>query len=103
MATPKMDTWEEQLASLSKAEATTKEAEEEENKDPSPSKAVTMGLDFAAQLKAHFVACLVPESQSYGWFSSLSALQGAAPPSTPQEGEKVKESTPLGGIRTGEN
>ena len=102
MSTPMMGTWEEQLASLAKAAAEAKEAEakeEEENKDPSPSMAASMGLDIAAQLKAHFVASL--PTQNY-WLNSLSALQGAAPPNTPQEGEKVRERTPLGGIRTGE-
>ena len=104
MATPMMGTWEEQLASLAKAAAKTKEAEakeeEEENKDPSPSMSASMGLDIAAQLKSHFLASL--PSQSYGWLNGLSALQGAAPPNTPQEGDKVRERTPLGGIRTGE-
>ena len=108
MSTPMMGTWEEQLASLAKAAAKTREAEEkeeeEENKDPSPSMAASMGLDIAqqlGQLQAHFKASLMP-TQSYGFLHSLNALQGAAPPNTPQEENKVRERTPLGGIRTGE-
>jgi len=105
MSTPMMGTWEEQLASLAKAAAKTKEVEreeEEENRDPSPSMSQTMGLDIAAQLKSHFLASL--PTQSYAWLNGLSGLQGAGggvPPNTPQE-DKIKERTPLGGIRTGE-
>ena len=84
-----------------------------------------MGMDIAAQLKSHFLAslpsqvvrkkyfvsarkyCLILQKylQSYAWLNGLSGLGagagqgGGAPPNTPQEGDKIRERTGLGGIK----
>ena len=106
MPAPVMGTWEEQLANLAKAAQKNKEdSEDHENKDPGQQQisltATTMGLDIAAQLKNHFLASL--PTQSYAWLNGLSGVSGAVPNNTPEQGEnKIRERTPLGGIKTGE-
>ena len=99
-----MGTWEEQLAKLANAAQKSQIPNPispngddigEENRDPAQNslKAATMGLDIAAQLKNHFLASL--PTQGYNWLHGM----GNVPPNTPQEMGKIKERTPLGGIK----
>ena len=105
MSTPMMGTWEEQLANLAKAaqknaKDDVQDNHEDENKDPAQISltATTMGLDIAAQLKSHFLASL--PTQSYAWLNGLGGGGQGVPPNTPQDAaDKIRERTPLGGIK----
>ena len=100
MSAPIMGTWEETLEKLAKAgQGSPKEkvGSQDENKDPAnlslAAPNTNMGMNIAAQLQKHFLESL--PTQSYAWLNGM----GSVPPNTPQEGEKIRERVPLGGIK----